>query len=65
MFSPSRGHVKGLLSKFTVLKVDFIIRPSNILFASVYVCTVQPGNFTGSGSEGVNFHSTIMSVVVE
>ena len=23
------------------------------LFAGVYVCTFQPGNFTGQGSEGV------------
>ena len=28
--------------------------PSTILFAWVYVCTFQPGNFTGWGSEGVN-----------
>ena len=25
-----------------------------MLFACVYVCTVQPGNVTGQGSEGVN-----------
>ena len=28
--------------------------PSNRLFGSLYVCTFQPGNFTGWGSEGVN-----------
>ena len=32
----------------------FVMGPSNILFAGVYVCTFQPGNFTGCGSEGVN-----------
>ena len=31
----------------------FVIGPSNILFAGVYVCTFQPGNFTSCGSEGV------------
>ena len=28
--------------------------PSNILFAGVYMCTFQPGNVTGWGSERVN-----------
>ena len=32
----------------------FITGPSDILFACVYVCTFQPGNFTGWGSERVN-----------
>ena len=27
----------------------FVIGRSNILFAGVYVCTFQPGNFTGCG----------------
>ena len=27
--------------------------PANILFAGVYVCTLQPGNFTGWDSQGV------------
>ena len=31
----------------------FVIGPSNILFGSVYVCTFQPGNYTGWGSEEV------------
>ena len=30
------------------------IEPSDILFAGVYVCTFQPGNFTGCGSERVD-----------
>ena len=36
----------------------FVIRPSDILFASVYVCTFQPGNVTGWGSEGVKAYTT-------
>ena len=28
-----------------------------MLFAGVYVCTFQPGNSTGSGSEGVNLQT--------
>ena len=31
-----------------------VIGPSNILFASLYVCAFQSGNFTGWGSEEVN-----------
>ena len=31
----------------------FVTGPSNTLFAGVYVCTFQPGNVTGWGSEGV------------
>ena len=33
----------------------FVIEPSDILFAGVYVGTFQPGDFTGWGSEGVKF----------
>ena len=36
------------------IKSRFVIGPSNILFAGVYVSIFQPGNFTGWGSEGVN-----------
>ena len=36
------------------IKSRFVTRPSDILFACVYVCTFQPGHFTGCGSEGVN-----------
>ena len=28
-----------------------------MLFAGVYVCTFQPGNFTGCGSEEVNINA--------
>ena len=31
----------------------FVTGPSNILFGGVYMCTFQPGNFTGWGSDGV------------
>ena len=31
----------------------FVIGPSDILSAGVYVCTFQPANFTGFGSEGL------------
>ena len=31
----------------------FVIEPSNILFAGVYVSIFQRGNFTGWSSEGV------------
>ena len=54
-FSPSYKHVKGILSKRTMMKVDLLKGPSSILFAGVHVSTFQPGNFTGWGSEGVKF----------
>ena len=56
---PSHEHLKGFLSKYTVLKVKFITGQSNILFGDVRVCvcvcvcTTDPGNVTGWGSEGV------------
>ena len=28
-----------------------------MLYGGVYMCTFDPGNFTGCGSEGVNVHS--------
>ena len=41
--------------KMHSIESRFVIRPSNILSAGMYVCTFQPGNFTGcgTGSEGV------------
>lgn len=30
-----------------------VIGPSNVQSAGMYVCTFQPGNITGCGSEGV------------
>ena len=30
----------------------FVVGPSNILVACMYVCTSQPGNFTGWGGKG-------------
>ena len=56
--NPSRERVKRFLSKCAVLKVDLL---SNILFASVYVCTFQPGNFTGWGSEEVKGQRTFQN----
>ena len=34
-------------------KSKFVIGPSNILFAGVYVCTFDSGNLTRLGSKGV------------
>ena len=34
-----------------------VIGPSNILYTGMYVCTFQPRNFTGGGSEGVKMGS--------
>ena len=31
----------------------YVTEPSNVLSAGAYVCSFQPGNFTGWGSEGV------------
>ena len=35
------------------MRSRFVLGPSNILFAGVYVCSFQPGYFTGWGSVGV------------
>ena len=46
---------RGMISiKMHTIASRFVIGPSNILFASLYVYTFQPGSFTGWGSEGVN-----------
>ena len=42
----------------------FVTRPSDILFACVYVNTFQPGNLTGLGSEGVKFNETAIHLHV-
>ena len=39
----------------------FVKGPSSILFGGVYVCTFQPGNFTGCGSEEVSVQSTTVT----
>ena len=54
VFSASHEHVKGFLSKCTVLAAELLQDHQNILFDGVYVRTFQPGNFTGWGREGVN-----------
>ena len=41
-------------AKMHSVESRFVIGPSDILFADVYKCIFQPGNFTGWGSEGVN-----------
>ena len=35
------------------IEIRFVIGPSDVLFGDVGVCTFQPRNFTGQGSEGV------------
>ena len=50
IFHSSHEHVNGLLPKC----YRFVIGPSNILFASVYVCTFQPGKFPELGQLRVN-----------
>ena len=37
----------------------YVIGPSNILFASMYVCTFYPVKATGWGSEGVKHHVSL------
>ena len=39
--------------KMHSIESGFVPGPSNILFAGMYACTFQRGNFTGWGSEGV------------
>ena len=47
--------MKGFASKHTELKVD-CYKTWKIYCLQSCVCTFQPGNFTGLGSEGVNGH---------
>ena len=51
--SPFASAHEMISVKMHTIKSRFVIGPSNILFASLYVCTFKPGNFTGWGSEGV------------
>ena len=39
----------------------FVIGPSIILFACVYVCTFQPGNFTGWAVKGLIVAEGVMA----
>ena len=48
MHFPARNHTMHTTES------RFVAGQSAILFGGVYVCTFQPGNFTGCGSEGVN-----------
>ena len=45
--------MKGLTDRDDEIN-ELLVRKSDILFAGVHVCTFQPGNSTGWGSEGVN-----------
>ena len=58
IFVPFVWARKRISTKMRSIESRFVIGPPNTLFAGVYVCTFQPGNFTGWGSEGVNssFH---------
>ena len=51
-FPPSNEHMKGFVSKCTALE-RHVTGPSNIPFDGVYMCTFQPQNCAGWGSEGV------------
>ena len=42
----------------------FIVEPLNVLVAGIYTCTFQPGNFTGSGSEGDNASNAVREMSV-
>ena len=59
-FFPSHEHLEGFLSKHSV-ENRFVTEPSDILSGGVYVCTFQPGNFTGWGSEGVDVMAHLVS----
>ena len=50
-FSPFRWAREKISIKIRSIESRFVIGPSNIPFADM--CTFQPGNFTGCGSEGV------------
>ena len=52
-FSPFALVRERIFIKMHSAKSRFVIGPSNILFAGMYMCTFQPGNFTGWGSERV------------
>ena len=45
--------MKGFLSKRTALKAD-VLQDQETDCLQVRGCIIQPGNFTGWGSEGVN-----------
>ena len=54
LFCPLRVSTRKDFYKDAVLKVRFVIVPSNIQFAGM--STFQPGSWTGCGNEGVNLH---------
>ena len=57
-FLPSHEHLKGFLSKCTVLNAD-LLYDHQIYRLQACVITFQPGKFTGCGSEGVKAADTM------
>ena len=58
MHSIESRFVTGLI-KMHSIESRFVTGPSDMLFAGMYVCTFQPGNFTGWGYEGVNYKTAL------
>ena len=55
--------MKRFLSKLLNIESRFVIGPSKILFAGVYMCAFQLGNVTGFGSEGASKLQLLASVM--
>ena len=53
LFDPFPWAHQKISTKMHSIESRFVIGPSNILFARIYVCNFQPRNFTGWGSERV------------
>ena len=57
IFFKLHEHLKDLFFIFIFFKLHnterFVTGPSNTQFDGVYVCSFQPGNFTGWGSEAL------------
>ena len=53
LFSPFVSAGERISIQMHSVERRFVIGLSNILSAGMYVCTFQPRNFTGCGSEGV------------
>ena len=51
--SPSHETRQSISMKMHSIETRFVAWPSNVRSGGVYVCTFQPGNFTGWGSEGL------------
>ena len=55
---------EGLLSKLTVLKADFLYIELEDLSLLVCMCTFQPENVMGWGSEGVKANNSTDSEII-